>query len=151
MRKIPAYKDTAVPIERSQSHIRELLYKYGADGIQFSELRRECKIQMRFMYEVEGEKGKGKVTYMVRIEAAVPEARTEQRRGQNERSCWRAVYWALKSRMESISYGIETFEQAFLAHFEAGLDEKGRSVTIGDRLIPRLRAGQLALPEGKQV
>ncbi|KKL50766.1 hypothetical protein LCGC14_2302160, partial [marine sediment metagenome] len=64
---------------------------------------------------------------------------------------WRAVYWALKSRMESISYGIETFEQAFLAHFEAGLDEKGRSVTIGDRLIPRLRAGQLALPEGKQV
>jgi len=146
-----AYKGTAVPTERSQTHIRELLYRYGADGIQFSESRKEAKIQMRFMYEVDGEKAK--VLYFVRIEAAILEASgkpgtaRERKQQQSGRSAWRAVYWALKSRMESIDYGIETFEQAFLAHFEAGIDEHGRTLTVGERIIPRLRAGQLALTE----
>ena len=150
--KRTAYRGTEVPVERSQSHIRELLYRYGADGIQFSESRKEGKIQMRFMYEVNGDPEK--VVYFVRIEAVVLEpggrsgtAAMERKQHQAGRAAWRAVYWALKSRMESINYGIETFEQAFLAHFEAGIDEHGRTLTVGERIIPRLRAGQIALPE----
>jgi len=150
-----AYRDTEVPTERSQSHIRDLLYKYGASGIQFTESLFDQKIQMRFAYQVQ-ENGQAKVTYFVRIQAEVPEMPPQDRRttaamrkhDQIVRAGWRAIYWALKSRMESIDYGIETFEEAFLAHFEAGVDDKGRSVTIGERVIPRLRAGQLALVEG---
>lgn len=149
-----AYKNTAVPSGRSQEHIRNLLYKYGASGIQFTDQIKEKKIQMRFMYEIkEVIDDKPSAIYFVRIEAQVPyfttgniSAAEAKRRDQNLRAAWRAIYWALKSRMESIDYGIETFEQAFLAHFEAGVDAHGRSLTVGEHLIPRLRAGQIALP-----
>lgn len=145
MTRALAYKKTEVSIEKSQKHIRHLLYRYGAAAIQFTEQFNEGKIQMRFRYDVEGEPKK--IMYMVRMEAAIPHAERQKAREQNERAAWRAIFYALKSRMESVDYGIETFEQAFLAHFEAGVDDKGHAVTIGERLIPRLRAGQLALPE----
>lgn len=148
-----AYKHTDVAAEKSQRHIKILLYNYGATGIQFTEEFVENKIQMRFRYDLNGE-GK-KTIYMVRMEAQIrqpsrqPKTRDQRFRAreQGERAAWRAIFYALKSRMVSIDYGIETFEQAFLAHFEAGIDEHGHAVTIGERIIPRLREGQLALPE----
>jgi len=156
VRKV-AYKQTSVAVDRSQGHIRKLLIEYGAKAVQFTDEFTENKVQMRFRYDVDGVEGPA-IVYFVRMEAQVPQPKEKIRykhrslgvirkeKDQNMKATWRAIYWALKSRMESIGYGIETFEQAFLAHFEAGLDEMGRAVTIGERLIPRLRQGQLALP-----
>jgi hypothetical protein len=62
---------------------------------------------------------------------------------QYERGIWRAVFWAIKSRMESVEFGIETFQEAFLSHFEI----PGTNNQIGDILIPRLETGHLRLTE----
>lgn len=160
-----AYKETSVSIERSQSAIRELLRKYGAGGLQFNEDFAKNSIILRFSYSVNGSEA-GPTLYFVRLQAQVPavkqirgkytmrkrsQAAIDRELDQNHRAAWRAVYYALKSRMESITYGIETFEEAFLAHFEAGIGPEGRPVTIGERIIPRLREGQLALTEGTQT
>jgi hypothetical protein len=165
--RVMAYGDTAVPVERSQKGIRDLLQKYGASVVQFNEDFGGGKISMRFSYAVAvtvSKEGAEPLIYRVRLQAVVPAvketrrtpsggvrdrgARTvQQDRERNQRAAWRAVYYALKSRMESVSYGIETFEEAFLAHFEAGVDRAGNTFTIGDRLIPRLQAGRLALAE----
>ena len=162
--RVMAYGDTAVPVERSQKGIRDLLQKYGASIVQFNEDFGGGKISMRFSYAVTPGEGAEPLVYRVRLQAIVPAvketrqtrsgavrdrgARTvQQDRERSQRAAWRAVYYALKSRMESVTYGIETFEEAFLAHFEAGVDRHGNTFTVGDRLIPRLKSGRLALAE----
>ena len=141
-----AYKDTSVPVERSQNNIRVLLYKYGASGVQFTEDWKQRKVSVRFIHMFKEQ------TYQVRIEAGVPQvpwsrskAAQAKRQGQAERQIWRGLFWAIKSRMESIDFGIESFVEAFLAHFE---DPKtGR--TIAEYLVPALAEGRLhlALPD----
>lgn len=165
--KTMAYGDTAVPVERSQKGIRDLLQKYGASVVQFNEDFGGGKISMRFSYAVRAtiaKEGVDPLVYRVRLQAVVPEVketrttpsggvrdrgakRVQEDRERNQRAAWRAVYYALKSRMESVTYGIETFEEAFLSHFEVGVDRHGNTFTVGDRLIPRLQSGRLALAE----
>lgn len=61
---------------------------------------------------------------------------------QSQRTIWRAIHWAIKSRMEAVSFGIETFEEAFLSHFEMGVN----GVTIGEMIVPMLQKGMRELP-----
>lgn len=60
-------------------------------------------------------------------------------KAQNHRGIWHAVFWAIKSRMEAVEFGIESFQEAFMSHFEI----PGTSSTIGDVFIPRLATGGL--------
>jgi hypothetical protein len=73
----------------------------------------------------------------------LPRAVTQIKKEQEQlgRGIWRAIYWAIKSRMESIEFGIETFQEAFLSHFEI----PGSNIQIGEMLIPRLEKGNLKL------
>jgi len=41
--------------------------------------------------------------------------------------------------MEAVEFGIETFQEAFMSHFEI----PGTSSTIGDVVLPRFEAGNL--------
>ena len=150
-----AYRDTSVPVERSQKAIRDLLQSYGAAGVQFTEQFEGGEIMVRFAYRPDGDNlgensNKAGRAYFIRLKASVPEASRQAKREAMQRAAWRAVFYALKSRMESVQYGIESFEEAFLAHFELGVDAKGKEFTVGDQLVPRLRAGRLALPAGKE-
>lgn len=137
-----AYKDTSVSVERSQSQIRNILYKYGASGVQFTEDWKQRKVSVRFIHTIKDQ------TYQVRIEAKIPsppwcrsKIAQEKKATKAERQIWRGLYWSIKSRMESIDFGIESFVEAFLAHFE---DPKtGR--TIAEYLVPALAAGKLNL------
>lgn len=151
-KRVGAYKGTDVSVERTQSAIRNLLEKYGASGLQFTE-EMNRQLTLRFGYELERDAARHR--YMVCIRAEVPPARTRDRYGYtlgeksmaterrtNLMAAWRALYWALKSRLESIEYGIETFEEAFLSHFELP-----DGSTIAEVLLPQLREGRLALPE----
>ena len=136
-----AYKDTSVPVERSQSAIRILLYKYGTSGVQFTEEWKQRKVSVRFIHDFQGQ------TYQVRIEAKVPKVyyagatALKKKEAQVERQIWRGLYWSIKSRMEAIDFGIESFVEAFLAHFED--PRTGR--TIAEYLVPALAAGKLNL------
>ncbi len=141
-----AYQNTFTPAARSQEDIRRILIKYGADGMQFSEDRKNRMITVRFAYTISS------IEYFVSFKVPIPKADEmtptgRPRKGsqiaelekQNERGIWRAVFWAIKSRMEAVEFGIETFQEAFLSHFEI----QGTDKSIGDVLIPRLASGGL--------
>ncbi len=143
-----AYDNTATPVANSQEAIRRILNKYGADGVQFSEEWKEKRIMVRFLYSV------GHIQYSVIFKVPIPEVDTttstgRQRKGtqmeklqaQAHRGIWRAVFWAIKSRMEAVAFGIETFQEAFMSHFEI----PGTNSTIGDMVLPRLESGTLRM------
>ena len=103
-------------------------------------------ITVRFAYTISS------IEYFVSFKVPIPKADEmtptgRPRKGsqiaelekQNERGIWRAVFWAIKSRMEAVEFGIETFQEAFLSHFEI----QGTDKSIGDVLIPRLASGGL--------
>ncbi len=140
-----AYKGTDVAVSRSQDEIRRLLRKYGADQVQYAEDHKARTLTVRFLISVNGR------SYGVQLRAAIPviepvsahgRSRTakqiEVMEEQNERASWRAVFYALKSRLESIEYGIETFEQAFLAHMLL----PGTDQTLFEKMQPALEAGK---------
>jgi hypothetical protein len=146
-----AYQQSSTPVAKSQEDIRRILSKYKADGVQFSEDWTKMILMIRFLYTI------GKVQYSVLFKVPIPKAETKtpgrsQQRSpsqlqkiqeQYERGIWRAVFWAIKSRLESVEFGIETFQEAFLSHFEI----PGSDKQIGDILIPRLETGSLKLLE----
>lgn len=146
-----AYQQSSTSVAKSQEDIRRILSKYGADGVQFSEDWTKMILDIRFMYTI------GKIQYVVIFKVPIPKVETKtpgrgQQRSisqmqkiqeQYERGIWRAVFWAIKSRMESVEFGIETFQEAFLSHFEI----PGTNNQIGDILIPRLETGHLRLLE----
>ena len=141
-----AYQQSSTPVAKSQEDIRRILSKYKADGVQFSEDWTKMLLMIRFLYTV------GKVQYSVLFKVPIPKAETQSNAGrvrkssqilklqeQYERGIWRAVFWAIKSRMESVDFGIESFEEAFLSHFEI----PGTTQQIGELLLPRLETGNL--------
>jgi len=120
MRK--AYKQTKVPVSRSQEGIRKILRKYGVVGYQFTDNLEDNTVVLRFVKRVEG------TPRTVQITLA-----TEN----NEQQAYRALYYWLKSQLEAVDFGLLSFEHVFLAHFEWVLDS-GERTTIGDMILPRL-------------
>lgn len=143
-----AYDSTSTPVASSQEAIRRILSKYGADGVQFSEDWKQRMIMVRFLYSI------GTIQYSVIFKVPIPQASNEtptgrQRKGtqveklqaQSHRGIWRAVFWAIKSRMEAVEFGIETFQEAFMSHFEI----PGTDRTIGDVVLPALETGKFKM------
>lgn len=145
-----AYKQAITSVAKSQEDIRRILSKYGADGVQFSEDWKAMILMVNFLYSV------GKIQYTVVFKVPIPKAEAESPSGrqrssnqmqkiqeQYERGIWRALFWAIKSRLESVDLGIESFQEAFLSHIEI----PGTNNQIGEILIPRLETGNLRLLE----
>lgn len=154
-----AYEGTAVAVSKSQEQIRYILKRYGADGINFGEEWNrppllppdepwEPHIFVKFLYCLIG--NQHLVIFKVPIPIADKFSPTGKKRAQLqveklqeqfERGIWRAVYWAIKSRMEAVEFGIETFVEAFLSHFTV----PGSETQISEIIIPRLESGNLKL------
>lgn len=153
--KVRAYDNTATPVSSSQEAIRKILTKYSADGVQFSEeWKGDRRIMVRFLYSV------GTIQYSVLFKVPIPEVDQlaangrlrkqtviDELQARAHRGIWRAVFWAIKSRMEAVEFGIESFQEAFMSHFEL----PGTDRTIGDAVLPMLESGKLTrlLPPGK--
>ncbi|CAG0954362.1 hypothetical protein GPROT1_00328 [Gammaproteobacteria bacterium] len=160
---MPAYSSTSVPVERSKEAIRKLLIQYGARGVQFTEEfatpQRPGRINVRFAKDVDGQLR----TVSVALEVPrPPEPKRKQparrsycgrsistktatnRDEQMYRATYRALHWWLKSQFEAVEFGLLSFEDVFLAHFEWIVD--GRSTTVGALIRPRLMSGGSLLP-----
>lgn len=151
-----AYSSTTVAAAKSQEHIRVLLKRYAAEGMQFHESFAERTVRVTFGIRINGH------PFIVNIQARIPQEDRQQKsgrgfraltekaleelQGRHERAAWRALFFAIKSRLESVDYGIETFEQAFLAHIVTGKN----GATIGERIIPQLKLGTLQLTTGEK-
>lgn len=94
---------TKVPIDQSRNEIERTLQRYGAT---------------RFAYFTEA--GKAIIVFeakdrRLRFDLPVPSGESEKER-QSARQKWRALLLCIKAKLESVTSGIETFEEAFLAH-----------------------------------
>lgn len=122
-----AYETTKVAVEKSQSEIRKLLRGYGAEGYRFGEDTQAGMTWASVEFVNQG--------YMVRMRVPLkpPEMEPLRKRAKNARTktlediyeeamdqearrIWRVLFWNLKSRMEAVEEGVETFLEAFLAH-----------------------------------
>lgn len=94
---------TKVPVDRSRTEIEQTLQRYGAT---------------RFAYFTEA--GKAIVVFeakdrRLRFDLPVPAGDSDKDK-QIARQKWRALGLCIKAKLESVTSGIETFEEAFLAH-----------------------------------
>lgn len=156
-----AYKTTTVSSSKSQEAIRQLLRKADTRGVQFSEDFETNTINIRFAKRV------GDSFHTVSVSMKVPEApepkrksrsrylysrhtfttpkTKEDRQEQMTRSTYRALHYWMKSQFEAIDFGLLTFEDVFLSHFEWMMKD-GTKGTLGDLLRPQF----FALPAGPE-
>ena len=128
-------EDTKVPVEQSRAEIERTLQRYGATAFAFF-----------------SEAGKAIIVFQAKdrrvrfdlplLHKAGPENNAETRtREQDTRRKWRALLLCIKAKLESVASGIETFEEAFLAHIVLPDGE-----TVGGHTIPRIAAAYRGEP-----
>jgi hypothetical protein len=113
-------QDTEVPIEKSRTEIETLVRKSGATKFVSSWDDKEsiiifvCRNRLiRFKVPMPTmEEAKKTVTGKVRHE---DNARKKWLEKEGRRR-WRALLLCIKAKLESVSSGIETFDEAFLSH-----------------------------------
>lgn len=141
------FEDTSVPVSRSQEQIRKLLRGAGAKGVQFSEEwhGETAAFYVRFLWELGG--SESPVTQAVRLKVeALPEDHEGvwKQADQRERQAWRGIAHYLEGTIKAATFGLIRFEDIFLSFME--IEPMGR--TLGERLIPEMERGRLALPPG---
>lgn len=122
-----AYAATEVQVERSQGEIRKLLYAHDAanfsfsersiDGVQWASVEFVLHDQLvRVQAPLKGTDAKT-INDKVNRSRTKTKAQIEREMSEQEaRRIWRVLYHGLKARLVSVEEGVETFEQAFLAH-----------------------------------
>jgi hypothetical protein len=132
-------EQTSVPVSRTRAEIEELLMRKGAS--QFAYMMDGTKAAIGFAVQ----------SRRVRFVVPLPDradkkffftpARRNRRTDEEafrewEQACrsrWRALFLAIKAKLEAVEIGITTFEEEFLAHFVC---DDGQ--TIGEKIIPQI-------------
>ena len=129
------YAGTDVPIDRSKAQISQLLREYGAGGVQWTDNFQTGQVQLRFVVQRED----GKATAFQITPAAFKEKHTgwDSTKGRNvtvEAPNWpramRLLHAWLKSKLESIAFGLTEVEEEFLAQTVVR-DIHGAETTVG--------------------
>lgn len=92
---------TKVPISQTKSEIEHVLEKYKADQFGSATDSESQRALIQFRYSAK----------IIRFEMSLANLNDQQMRQR-----WRALLLSIKSKLESVESGIETFEEAFLAH-----------------------------------
>lgn len=69
----------------------------------------------------------------------LPQAQSEARYQQAIRSLWRGLLLNIKAKFEAVDSGLETFNEAFLAHIVVK-DGVGNTMTVGDFMLPQVES-----------
>ena len=156
-RKRAPYSDTLVPPEKSKSEIEQLLRDYGADGVQWTELFRENKLELRFILTPDA--GKPFIVKLSPPPFLAPRKTWNAEKGKHE--IIQAPNWAqslrllktyLKAKLESIAFGLRDVEEEFLADTIVR-DRAGQERTVFEAVHIAIDSGELkrALPPGHPV
>jgi hypothetical protein len=136
--------DTTVPVERTRAAIEKELIKYGADNFISGWNKDKAFVSfhakdrfVRFALPLPRRSDSTFTTVPARSSRREPTMRSDgealKRWEQACRSKWRQLLLTIKAKLESTEAGIETFEQAFLAHIV--LPDQ---TLVGDRVIGAL-------------
>ena|SRR5205809_747250 len=95
--------NTKVPVDKTKAEIERTLYRYKASNFAyFSEHNRAI-----IVFEAAQRR--------LRFDLPLPNGNSAKEQ-QQCRQKWRALGLAIKSKLETVESGIESFEEAFLAH-----------------------------------
>jgi len=113
-------EQTKVPVEQTKTEIERTLVRYGAD---------------RFAYFTEA--GKAVIVFeakdrRLRFDLPLPSGDGDKEQ-KVRRQKWRALLLCIKAKLESVASGIESFEEAFLAHVVLPNGQ-----TVADHIAPRI-------------
>lgn len=111
---------TKIPADQTRNEIERTLLRYGAKNFAyFSEASRAI-----IVFEASDRR--------LRFDLPLPGA-DKDKDVQARRQRWRALLLAVKSKLESVESGIESFEEAFLAHVVMP-----DGITVGQHALPRI-------------
>jgi hypothetical protein len=131
-------KGTTVSAAKSRAEIEEQLGRFGADGFMSGRDGRNVvlafkahgrQIMFRMTAPDPADFGKTPTGKLRSATDAKKAAEAEDRR------MWRALALSIKAKLVGVSDGIETFEQAFLAHVVMP-----DGFTLGDHVTPKIAA-----------
>lgn len=100
----PYAVETSVPVLRSREEIEVMLTKFGATSFAYANQVGKSTI----MFEYGGRR--------IRFDLPLPKESTSSKTEKSSRHRWRALLLSIKAKLVSVDTGIESFEQAFLAH-----------------------------------
>lgn len=113
--------NTSVSTVSTRSDIEKVLAKYGCDSFAFAQEPGRAALEflhegrrIRFILPLPDKRSKE----FTHTEARGYERDAKQALALWEQACrqkWRALFLAIKAKLESVESGIETFEEAFLA------------------------------------
>lgn len=126
---------TEVPVFKSRMELEQLLTKQGADRRAVAEEPGKAvvffvigKLQIRFTMRLASN---ADVPPKAARSANAANAWLEQR----HREQWRTLVLVLRAKFAALEGGVETFEQAFLAHIVVPR-EGGGTTTVGELALP---------------
>lgn len=140
-RDLSAYLKTKVSHYRTQEVITGLLERQGIDEVRFTQAGRDIILEFNYPDEFEGKA----IKLGVRFKLTVPKTDNEKERKQLRNQYYRALFYVLKSKLESVEFGIREFGQEFLGDLIYKLPD-GRTGTVAEIIAPQL---QRSIAEGK--
>lgn len=99
---MPYASETRVPVSKTRLEIETLLTKHKCEAFAIAYADQPRKVRIEFQMK----------RRRIRFELPLP----PQGRDQQERARWRGLLLAIKAKLDSVERGIETFDEAFLAH-----------------------------------
>jgi hypothetical protein len=134
---------TSVSVEKTESEIKATLRRYGATGFGSFETSEAAMVafemkERRIVFKLPlPQRGERRFTHVKRGSGSYETARTADAAyaawEQGCRSRWRALLLCIKAKLESVEAGIETFEDAFLAHIQMP-----DGLTVSEHVRPRI-------------
>lgn len=94
---------TRVPVMQTRHEIEAVLAKYGADKFGFTSEPGRALVMFEYHHRT------------VRMVLPLPVG-TDPKTQQAQRSKWRSFLMGIKAKLNNVTEGIETFDEAFLAH-----------------------------------
>jgi len=132
-------KDTSVAVSKSEAEVKAVIRRYGATSFASFETAAAAMIA----FEMQGRRVVFKLPLPDRRSRqftetpsgkwARSEKQAEQAWEQACRSRWRALLLCIKAKLESVEAGIETFDDAFLAHIQMP-----DGLTVGEHVRPNI-------------
>jgi hypothetical protein len=133
-------KGTDVAVEKTVSEIRTTIQRYGATAFgnmegaglamivfEMKDRRVSFKLPLPRIEDSRLDKdGRGSIRSVEKRYQAWEQACRER---------WRSLLLCIKAKLESVDAGIETFEDAFLAHIQMP-----DGMTVGEHVRPRIKA-----------
>lgn len=150
-------QNTTVSTDKSVSEIRNVLKRYGATGFAFMEDPGCAQIA----FEMKGRRVRFKVPMpdpAQHAEVRVSQYRKRKRTPEELRvsldkvtkQLYRALLLVVKAKLESVESGIETFDQAFMAHLilpsgqtvSEWMDPQRNQIWLNGKMPPLLASGE---------